>query len=446
MTLQSGERQVAPTIDGIRRDHVARYEFAARRLPEQSRLFDYAAGICYGARILAEAGHHVTAFDIDEEALEYGREHYAHSRVQPCQVSKMIPPMWAVDAAVCFETVEHLEDPRSLLKALRDSAPLLIASVPNEAVFPYAGQRFHFRHYTKAEFECLLNECGWHVKEWHGQLGDESDVVAGLETGRTLIAVAERGEPKAVTPPPRGKHVAILGLGPSVTQFLELTKRMGGRSAFCDEVWTINALGDVFATDLVFHMDDVRVQAIRALANPQSNIARMLGWLKTSPVPVVTSRAHEDFPALQEFPLQEILSLHPTGYFNSTAAYTIAYAVWRQHAHRDIAKISIFGMDFTYPNAHDAEKGRACVEFWLGIAVSAGIQLSMPKTTSLMDALAPQAERFYGYDTLDLAISRSIDGVTVTKTPRPEDKWPTAEEVELAYDHSAHPNALVREA
>jgi len=63
-------------------------------------------------------------------------------------------------------------------------------------------------------------------------------------------------------------HVAILALGPSVTQYLEITKRLGGRAKFCDEVWTINALGDVFACDKIFHMDDVRVQEIRAQADP----------------------------------------------------------------------------------------------------------------------------------------------------------------------------------
>jgi hypothetical protein len=36
-------------------------------------------------------------------------------------------------------------------------------------------------------------------------------------------------------------HIAILGLGPSVHQFQLLAQRMGGRRAFCDEVWTINA-------------------------------------------------------------------------------------------------------------------------------------------------------------------------------------------------------------
>ncbi len=105
-------------------------------------------------------------------------------------------------------------------------------------------------------------------------------------------------------------HVAILGLGPSVKQYLEITKRFGGRHAYCDETWGINALGDVFACDRIFHMDDVRIQQIRADARPDSNIARMLDWLKTTTTPVVTSRAHTAYPALEEFPLAEVLTRH----------------------------------------------------------------------------------------------------------------------------------------
>lgn len=233
-------------------------------------------------------------------------------------------------------------------------------------------------------------------------------------------------------------HVAILGLGPSVRQYLELTKRFGGRRAFCDETWCINALGDVFKCDRVFHMDDVRVQQIRADAKPDSNIARMLDWLKTTDTPVVTSRPHPDFPALESFPLAEVLTKFPLGYFNSTAAYAVAYAI-----HVGATKITCFGMDFTYPDVHDAEKGRACVEFWLGMAAERGVEISVPKTSSLLDAMNPQAMRFYGYDCVDLAFSRDGEEVRVAFTDR--ENLPTAEEVEMAYDHSRHPNRLVED-
>lgn len=231
-------------------------------------------------------------------------------------------------------------------------------------------------------------------------------------------------------------HVAILGLGPSVRQYLELTKRMGGRKALYDETWAINALGDIFVCDRIFHMDDVRIQQIRADASPESNIAHMLNWLKTTTIPVVTSRAHEDYPALEEFPLADVLTDYPYGYFNSTAAYAIAYAI-----HKGVRKITVFGNDFTYPDVHDAEKGRACVEFWLGIAAMKGIELAMPKTTSLMDACNPQADRFYGFDTLDLDMTREADRIVIKRTPK--DSLPTADEIEQRYDHRVHPNPLV---
>ncbi len=231
-------------------------------------------------------------------------------------------------------------------------------------------------------------------------------------------------------------HIAILGLGPSVRQYLELTKRAGGRRAFCDQTWCINALGDVFACDFVVHMDDVRIQQIRADARPDSNIARMLDWLRTSPVPVVTSRAHPEFPALVEFPLEQCMTQFPMGYFNSTAAYAVALALLR-----GATKLTLFGMDFTYPDAHTAEKGRACVEWWLGVAAARGVQLSMPKTSTLMDAMHSQAERFYGYDTLELEFAATSSGVHITRTERAT--LPTAEQIEAAYDHNRHPNALV---
>ena len=226
-------------------------------------------------------------------------------------------------------------------------------------------------------------------------------------------------------------HVAILGLGPSVKQYLELTKRLGGRRAFCDETWGINALGDVFACDRIFHMDDVRIQQIRVDANPGSNIDHMLAWLKTTKTPVVTSRAHPDYPALEEFPLAEVLQQHPLGYFNNTAPYAVAYAL-----HKGATKISLFGCDYTYDNVVDAERGRACVEFWLGMAAAMGVQVALPKTTSLLDAYHTQADRFYGYDTRDMTFTRNADGVLVVECTE-RTTLPTAEQIERSYDHSA---------
>jgi hypothetical protein len=231
-------------------------------------------------------------------------------------------------------------------------------------------------------------------------------------------------------------HVAILGLGPSLAQFMSLARGLGGRNAYCDEVWAINSLGDVFQCDRVFHMDDVRIQEIRAAAAPESNIAVMLKWMRKHPGPIITSRAHPDYPGLVEFPLADVINDLGFAYLNNTAAYAVAYAI-----HIGVKKISLYGCDFTYPNAHDAEKGRACVEFWLGFAKARGIQIATANSSSLIDACVPWEEKLYGYDAVKVSMKKDGEKYAVEFTLR--DVLPSAEEIEARYDHSAHPNKLV---
>ena len=235
------------------------------------------------------------------------------------------------------------------------------------------------------------------------------------------------------------EHVTILGLGRSLAAFLELTKRLGGRSAYCDAVWGINAVGDVLACDLIFHMDDMRVQEARAAARPDGNIAAMVKWLKHSTVPVITSVPR--YPGHRAFPLEAVLNGgHENGavpYFNSTAAYAVAYAI-----HIGVKRISLFGIDYTLPNAHEAEQGRACVEFWLGIAAARGIEITVPEQTSLLDACQTDRDRLYGYDCVDVYFRDEADGLRVTMTER--DDPVDAAEIERRYDHSKHPNPLMR--
>jgi len=459
--VQAGERQVAPTLAGIRRDHVARYEWAALKLKQPGKVIDVACGVGYGTFVLASCGYWVRGLDLDREALEYARKHYAHHRAEYRQFNAAKPvKLDTADAAVCFETIEHLEDPRPLLKALRQAAPVLLASVPNELVFPHRGRvKFHHRHYTPGQFEALLRECGWAVTSWWGQEGPESEVEAD-RMGRTLIAMAERlvGQVQPKAPPARParavaslkvaapatvpEHVTIVGLGPSRRMFFDLICELGGKSAYCDEVWGLNAVGDVLRCDRIFHMDDVRIQELRAAARPDSNIAGLVKWLKRHPGPVYTSVVRDGYPGLVAYPLQDVLNgrLDSNGgapYFNSTAAYAIAYAV-----HIGVKRLSLFGLDYTLPNAHRAEKGRACCEFWLGIAAARGIEISVPEQTSLLDACEPEELRLYGYDCVDVALHDTPEG-GVEVSFKDKDRIPTAAEIEARYDHARHPNSLV---
>lgn len=246
-----------------------------------------------------------------------------------------------------------------------------------------------------------------------------------------IVAAPERTGPE---------HVCILGLGPSLESYVNLVKRLGNKRKLADEVWGINAVGDILQCDRIFHMDDVRIQELRAEARPESNIAAMLEWMKEHPGPIYTSRSNKAYPGLVDFPLQDVVNSCTTAYFNSTAAYAVAFAI-----HLGVKKLSLFGFDFTYRNSHHAEKGRACVEFWLGVAWARGIDITLPLETSLMDANEPEAKKFYGFDCVNVIVTRDEDGsAQVSFTEKTV--MPTAEEIEAEYDHDRHPNKLVREA
>lgn len=187
------DRQYGQTLEEIRPDHLKRYQFAAEIISPRSRVADVACGCGYGSWILHSYGMEVTGVDISSEAIEYGRRHYqGPTYIQ----SKAQDFSGDFDALVTFETLEHIADPEIVLKGVR--SPLVIASVPNETLYPFKAFRFgkdkypHLRHYTPEEFEDLLVSAGLEVVGRYCQPGKRSvDVVEGIN-GRFLIYVAKR--------------------------------------------------------------------------------------------------------------------------------------------------------------------------------------------------------------------------------------------------------------
>jgi SAM-dependent methyltransferase len=180
-SLHSGERQVGPTLDQIREDHLARYFLAVATFQSHlqttpSLILDIFCGNGYGTHILAKAFPDTLCLGLDAsaEAIEEANTHYS----QPNTLFSvkcfpfLIPPQCA-DAVVSFESIEHVDEDRSmmetLLQAVRSNGMAMI-SVPNETRHSLAKNphKFHYRHYSDCDLRALISN-EFIIFEKHGQ-------------------------------------------------------------------------------------------------------------------------------------------------------------------------------------------------------------------------------------------------------------------------------------
>lgn len=195
------------------------------------------------------------------------------------------------------------------------------------------------------------------------------------------------------SPAPRApvpQSVAIVAMGRSAATYLNVCARAGDRRIVADETWAIVATAGVIQHDRLFLMDD-----IPGLLEPTIGhdvcMAGMWGWLKDHPGPVITSKTYPEYPGTVEYPLQEVVAALGGPYFSSSVAYAVAYALYI-----GVKQIQLYGCDFTYPNSHASEAGRACVEFWISTAMSRGVEVVIAEDSTLMDTCEPN-RRLYGY-------------------------------------------------
>lgn len=152
----------------VRREHVARYAFAARHVKGKS-VIDCACGEGAGAAAFAEAGaRSVEAVDCSEPAIAAARRRWPFAQIRFLVGDGLRLPLpdRSADVYVALETIEHLRDDRAFLReAARVLQPdgLFICSSPNRDVTnprrsltdrPW--NPFHVREYSSKEFFDLL--------------------------------------------------------------------------------------------------------------------------------------------------------------------------------------------------------------------------------------------------------------------------------------------------
>lgn len=183
------------------------------------------------------------------------------------------------------------------------------------------------------------------------------------------------------------KVVALVGMGPSIVDILSETLTQECSPQWCDEVWAINMVSNAIQHDVVFWLDDLEQQ--------QNFKPGLFDLLRRRGKPVITSVARRDIvPMSYDYPLDEVAAISVPffgkPYLTNGVAMAIAYAMWK-----GVETLKIYGCDFTYPNRNFAEEGRACVEAWIALASTKGMNVALSPSTSLFDTVADHG--IYGY-------------------------------------------------
>lgn len=127
-----------------------------------------------------------------------------------------------------------------------------------------------------------------------------------------------------------------------------------------------------FRADLWFDLHPLGPQSVLDLA-----------WIEACPVPIYTPTVFSSNPCNEAFPLDhvqafflETCGVRP-GYFASSAAMILAWAIWRGYQ-----TIGLFGMSMNFGRERIVE--RANLEFWIGLAMGLGIDVVLSTESKLL--------------------------------------------------------------
>jgi O-antigen biosynthesis protein len=145
----------------IESEHLARYRWASQ-FAAGRRVLDAGCGVGYGAALLAQVeGSEVLGIDLAEEIIEAAHGDMPSGvSLEVGDVTELPYEEGRFDLVVCFEVIEHLENPDLALDEFRRvlaPAGLLVISSPNRDVYP-PGNPHHLHEYVPAElYEALAS-------------------------------------------------------------------------------------------------------------------------------------------------------------------------------------------------------------------------------------------------------------------------------------------------
>ncbi len=187
--------------------------------------------------------------------------------------------------------------------------------------------------------------------------------------------------PTALSTIPNRKAVNIIAMGSSRNDFFTAQLMETRPEILQDaEIWTINYMGAQIRCDRIVHVDPVHPY----LGHPP--VRDMCEFALKDNIPLYTSHPHPKYPNQVIYPFDRVsAALGGITYFNTSVAYAIALAMAE-----GFNEIGLFGCDFSYPDVHMAESGRANCEFLMGIGTQRGIRFAVAQSSTLMDMYCKQ--------------------------------------------------------
>lgn len=186
-------RQWGQSFYEIATDHLLRYAFAMGHV--KGRVLDAACGCGYGSYMLQTLGGEVVGVDADADALGWAEKHFPGPKYIQGRIEEA-PWEGQFETVVSFETIEHIKEPEAALQAFRRACiGTFIASVPNEEKYPFKAEIFakdtspHYRHYTPAQFESLLEGAGFKVVTKACQINKQECLMIGGTNGKFITYV-----------------------------------------------------------------------------------------------------------------------------------------------------------------------------------------------------------------------------------------------------------------
>ena len=182
-SLNSGERQTAQTLAGIRKDHLLRYELAANFLENRFGEIktigaDIFCGNGYGSYVVASKlkNTKILSVDASKEAIELANNYYKiENRIK--FINKFFPfelEKDKYDYIISFESIEHIQDDiqfiETIISAIKNNGYWFL-STPNEEKMSLKknNNKFHFRHYTNKIVNDIFKKYNLKVIEQYGE-------------------------------------------------------------------------------------------------------------------------------------------------------------------------------------------------------------------------------------------------------------------------------------